>query len=172
MGGRVGKPRPLHIWSSQKWDTKIKSEGTKRGNGVWAGFGTRRLLSPHIGLPAEHKLGLPDAHNWLVDLELSKESFGKISMGDGRMFFKPFSVYHIMRSSPPSNVFVILTPGLLLPKHAYTGQSPPSNVTESTFHLQCVSWGKLWGGGVLSREEKGEGDMFGELDTYIHTFYF
>ena len=75
----------------------------------------------------------------------SKESFGKISMGDGRMFFKPFSVYHIMRSSPPSNVFVILTPGLLLPKHAYTGQSPPSNVTESTFHLQCVSWGKLWG---------------------------
>ena len=152
--------------------TKIKSEGTKLGNGVWAGFGTRRLLSPHIGLPAEHKLGLPDAHNWLVDLELSKESFGKISMGDGRMFFKPFSVYHIMRSSPPSNVFVILTPGLLLPKHAYTGQSPPSNVTESTFHLQCVSWGKLWGGGVLSREEKGEGDMFGELDTYIHTFYF
>ena len=72
MGGRVGKPRPLHIWSSQKWDTKIKSEGTKLGNGVWVGFGTRRLLSPHIGLPAEHKLGLPDAHNWLVDLELRK----------------------------------------------------------------------------------------------------
>ena len=52
--------------------TKIKSEGTKLGNGVWVGFGTRRLLSPHIGLPAEHKLGLPDAHNWLVDLELRK----------------------------------------------------------------------------------------------------
>ena len=50
----------------------------------------------------------------------------------------------------------------LLAKHAYIPPNlQPSNVTDPTFHLQCVSWGKLRGGGG----EKGEGDMFGVLAT-------
>ena len=44
-----------------------------------------------------------------------------------------------------------------------TGLHPPnlqpSSVTDPTFHLQCVSWGKLRG------EEKGGGDMFWVLAT-------
>ena len=170
-------------WAGWKTEATAYLEFTKMGheNKIWRHKTRKRCLGgfwdTEVAIAAYWASGRTQIRfAWRTQLvgwsRTSKESFGKISMGDGRMFFKPFSVYHIMRSSPPSNVFVILTPGLLLPKHAYTGQSPPSNVTESTFHLQCVSWGKLWGGGVLSREEKGEGDMFGELDTYIHTFYF